>query len=968
MSDTTPAAETAAPYRYTAELAARIERHWQDHWDEHGTFAAPNPSGELDGQPELAARPKKFIMDMFPYPSGVGLHVGHPLGYIATDVFARHQRMTGHNVLHTLGFDAFGLPAEQYAVQTGTHPRVSTEANMANMRAQLRRLGLGHDRRRSFATIDPEYYRWTQWIFLQIYNSWYDPDADRARPIDTLIAQFEDGSRQVPGGRPWAELSGPERADVLSGYRLAYAAKSPVNWCPGLGTVLSNEEVTADGRSERGNFPVFKANLRQWMMRITAYADRLADDLDAVDWPEAIKLQQRNWIGRSEGARVDFAVRTASGDDRAITVFTTRPDTLFGATYMVLAPEHDLVEPLVPAAWPAGTRDAWTGGHATPADAVAAYRKQAAAKSDVERQAEAKDKTGVFTGAYAVNPVSGERVPVFIADYVLMGYGTGAIMAVPAHDSRDFAFARAFDLPLRCVVEPGDGRGTDPAAWDDAFVSYDGKIVNSRTGDGAADPISLDGLGVVDAKAAITAWLTEHGIGEGTVNYRLRDWLFSRQRYWGEPFPIVYDEEGTAHAVPDSMLPVELPEVDDYSPRTFDPDDADTSPEPPLARNEEWVTVELDLGDGNGPRTYRRETNTMPNWAGSCWYELRYLDPHNTERLVSAEAESYWMGPREGQPAGGVDLYVGGAEHAVLHLLYARFWHKVLYDLGYISSFEPFHKLYNQGMIQAFVYRDARGIAVPAAEVEEVDGAYFHHGEPVSRLLGKMGKSLKNAVTPDEICAEYGADTLRLYEMAMGPLDVSRPWDTRAVVGQYRLLQRMWRNVVDEATGEVTVLDAEPDEATLRALHKAIDGVSTDMANLRFNTAIAKITELNNTLTRTSGATGGVPRSVAEALVLLIAPLAPHFAEELWAKLGHGGSLAHEPFPVADPALVQDEAVTCVVQVKGKVKARLEVPPAITDAELEKLALAAPAVVEAVGGAAVRKVIVRAPKLVNIVV
>ncbi|BBA97374.1 putative leucyl-tRNA synthetase [Actinacidiphila reveromycinica] len=978
MSDTTPAAETAAPYRYTAELAGRIERHWQDHWDEHGTFAAPNPSGELDEQPELAARPKKFVMDMFPYPSGVGLHVGHPLGYIATDVFARHQRMTGHNVLHTLGFDAFGLPAEQYAVQTGTHPRVSTEANMANMKAQLRRLGLGHDRRRSFATIDPEYYRWTQWIFLQIYNSWYDPDADRARPIDTLVAQFEDGSRQVPGGAAWSRLSGPERADVLSGYRLAYVAQSPVNWCPGLGTVLSNEEVTADGRSERGNFPVFKANLRQWMMRITAYADRLADDLDAVDWPEAIKLQQRNWIGRSEGARVDFPVRADGGTkdagDRAITVFTTRPDTLFGATYMVLAPEHELVEAIVPAAWPEGTRDAWTGGHATPADAVAAYRKQAAAKSDVERQAEAKDKTGVFTGAYAVNPVSGEPVPVFIADYVLMGYGTGAIMAVPAHDSRDFAFARAFELPMRCVVEPGDGRGTDPAAWDDAFVSYDGKIVNSRTGDApagsaaAADPISLDGLGVIEAKAAITTWLTARGIGEGTVNYRLRDWLFSRQRYWGEPFPIVYDEEGTAHAVPDAMLPVELPEVDDYSPRTFDPDDADTSPEPPLARNEAWVTVELDLGDGNGLRTYRRETNTMPNWAGSCWYELRYLDPRNTDKLVSAEAESYWMGPREGQPAGGVDLYVGGAEHAVLHLLYARFWHKVLYDLGHISSFEPFHKLYNQGMIQAFVYRDARGIAVPAAEVEEVDGAYFHEGAPVSRLLGKMGKSLKNAVTPDEICAEYGADTLRLYEMAMGPLDVSRPWDTRAVVGQYRLLQRMWRNVVDEATGEVTVAETAPDEATLRALHKAIDGVSTDMANLRFNTAIAKITELNNTLTRTSGASGGVPRAVAESLVLLIAPLAPHFAEELWARLGHPGSLAHEPFPVADPALVQDEAVTCVVQVKGKVKARLEVPPGITDADLEALALAAPAVVEAVGGAPVRKVIVRAPKLVNVVV
>ncbi|WNI15456.1 leucine--tRNA ligase [Actinacidiphila sp. ITFR-21] len=966
MSDTTPAAETAAPHRYTAALAAEIEARWQDEWDARGTFAAPNPGGELDGDPELAARPKKYVMDMFPYPSGAGLHVGHPLGYIATDVFARFQRMTGHNVLHTLGFDAFGLPAEQYAVQTGTHPRVSTEANIATMRTQLRRLGLGHDRRRSLATIDPEFYRWTQWIFLQIYNSWYDPEAGRARPIDELVRQFRNGERPTPAvtspsgdiaaGRPWDELTGPEQADVLSGYRLAYIAQSPVNWCPGLGTVLANEEVTADGRSERGNFPVFKANLRQWMMRITAYADRLLSDLDALDWPEAIKLQQRNWIGRSEGARVDFAV---AGADHPITVFTTRPDTLFGATYTVLAPEHELVDAIVPAAWPEGTHQVWTGGHTTPADAVAAYRKQAAAKSDVERQAEAKDKTGVFTGAFAVNPVSGEPVPVFIADYVLMGYGTGAIMAVPAHDSRDFAFARAFELPMRCVVEPTDGRGTDTAAWDDAFVSYDAKVVGSATGE-----LDLNGLGVAEAKAAVTDWLTARGIGEGTVNYRLRDWLFSRQRYWGEPFPIVYDEEGTAHALPDSMLPVELPEVDDYSPRTFDPDDADTSPETPLSRNQEWVTAELDLGDG--PRTYRRETNTMPNWAGSCWYQLRYLDPHNDERLVSAEAEAYWMGPREGQPAGGVDLYVGGAEHAVLHLLYARFWHKVLYDLGHISSYEPFHKLYNQGMIQAFVYRDARQIAVPAAEVEERDGAFFHQGEQVSRLLGKMGKSLKNAVTPDEICAEYGADTLRLYEMAMGPLDVSRPWDTRAVVGQYRLLQRLWRNVVDETTGRVTVVDTEPDEQTLRALHKAIDGVGADMAALRFNTAIAKITELNNHLTRT--AAGAVPRAVAEPLVLLIAPLAPHIAEELWTRLGHAGSLAHTDYPVADPALVQDAKVTCVVQVKGKVKARLEVAPTVSDAELEALALADPAVVAAVDGAPVRKVIVRAPKLVNIVV
>ncbi|OEV02723.1 leucine--tRNA ligase [Streptomyces oceani] len=974
MSETTTAAEAAAPHRYTAAMAADIETRWQDFWEKQGTYEAPNPgAGELGGDPDMVAKPKKFFMDMFPYPSGSGLHVGHPLGYIATDVAARYQRMTGHNVLHTLGFDAFGLPAEQYAVQTGTHPRESTEANIVNMRSQLRRLGLGHDQRRSVATTDPEFYRWTQWIFLQIFDSWYDAEADRARPVAELVAEFESGRRPTPEGHAsWAELTEVQRAELLGEYRLAYASDAPVNWCPGLGTVLANEEVTAEGRSERGNFPVFKAKLRQWNMRITAYADRLVNDLEGLDWPESIKLAQRNWIGRSEGAHVDFPVPRQSarpvesaGDagggpagEATISVFTTRQDTLFGATYVVLAPEHELVADIVPDAWPEGTHQTWTGGHGSPRDAVAAYQAQAAAKSDVERQAEVKDKTGVFTGAYATNPVSGEQVPVFVADYVLMGYGTGAIMAVPAHDHRDFAFARAFELPMRCVVEPADGRGNDPADWDDAFVSYDARVVNS-----AGPRITIDGLGVTEAKAKVTEWLEAQGIGAGVVNYRLRDWLFSRQRYWGEPFPIVYDEQGVAHGLPESMLPLELPEVDDYSPRTFDPDDAATTPETPLSRNHDWVHVTLDLGRGDGPRAYRRETNTMPNWAGSCWYELRYLDPRNDEAPVDPTVERYWMGPREGIPHGGVDLYVGGQEHAVLHLLYARFWSKVLFDLGHTSSSEPFHKLYNQGMIQAFVYRDRRGIVVPAAEVEERDGQYFHRGEQVSRQLGKMGKSLKNAVTPDEIFADYGADTLRLYEMAMGPLDVSRPWDPRAVVGQHRLLQRLWRNVVDEATGEVRVADTEPDEDTLRALHKAIDGVRQDLSGLRFNTAVAKVTELNNHLTKQSV----VPRGVVEQLVLLIAPLAPHIAEELWHRLGHETSLVYADFPVADPAYVVDESVTCVVQIKGKLKARLEVSPSITDADLEALALASPAVASAMEGMSVRKVIVRAPKLVNIV-
>ncbi|WP_079170589.1 leucine--tRNA ligase [Mangrovactinospora gilvigrisea] len=970
-SDTATAEAVDAPHRYTSALAADIERRWQQRWAEDGTFEAANPVGALAGSTPADGRPKRFIMDMFPYPSGTGLHVGHPLGYIATDVYARYSRASGHNVLYTLGFDAFGLPAEQYAVQTGTHPRITTEANIASIRTQLGRLGLSHDPRRSVETIDPAFYRWTQWIFLQIFNSWYDPDADAARPIDELVGRFERGEKDTPEGvGPWAELSAVERAEVLSGYRLAYADDAPVNWAPGLGTVLSNEEVTADGRSERGNFPVFRANLRQWKMRITSYAQRLLSDLDRLDWPEAIKIQQRNWIGRSEGARVEFPVEGPDGEagEHTVTVFTTRQDTLFGATYMVLAPEHPLVDAIVPAQWPEHAASAWIGDAATPREAVDAYRRATQTKSDMERQAaDAKEKTGVFTGAYAVNPADGRRVPVFIADYVLMGYGTGAIMAVPAHDSRDFAFARKYGLPMQVVVEPPaeSGLGTDPADWEQAFDSYDATIVNSD--DSSEGGVSLNGLTVTEAKRRMAEWLESTGRGAATVNYRLRDWLFSRQRYWGEPFPIVYDEDGVAHALPDSMLPVELPEIDDYSPRTFDPDDRDSVPETPLSRNEEWVEVTLDLGDG--PKRYRRETNTMPNWAGSCWYELRYVDPDNEKALVDPENERYWMGPSDGTDArtgdpGGVDLYVGGSEHAVLHLLYARFWHKVLFDLGHISSDEPFRKLFNQGMIQGFVYRDERGFPVPAAEVEEIDDAYYYQGEKVSRELGKIGKSLKNVVPPELVYDEYGADTLRLYEMAMGPLEVSRPWDTRAVVGSFRFLQRLWRNIVDESTGAVTVVDEPADEVTLRVLHKAIDGVRRDFEGLRFNTAVAKAIEVNNHLTK---AARPVPREVAEQLVQLVAPLAPHVAEELWTRLGHTTSLAYEGFPVADPALVADETVTCVVQVKGKVRDRLEVSPSISEDELRDLALASEGVQRALDGAGVRKVIVRAPKLVNIV-
>ena len=956
------------PFRYTPALARRIEERWQDAWDERGTFYAANPSGALtdgDGRSADALGSPFFIMDMFPYPSGAGLHVGHPLGYIATDVVGRFRMMCGDNVLHALAFDAFGLPAEQFAVQTGQHPRVTTEANIAIMQRQLRRLGLAHDPRRSFSTIDADYVRWTQWIFLQIFEAWYDEDAvrpdggtGRARPVSELVEEYAAGTRPlptdvegVPAGATWADLDEATRRRVVDSRRLAYLSQTPVNWAPGLGTVLANEEVTSDGRSERGNMPVFQRNLRQWNMRITAYADRLTDDLELIDWPEKVKAMQRHWIGRSTGARVRFAVQ--GGDE--VEVFTTRPDTLFGATFLVVSPEHPLLDE-VPQAWPDGTSTAWTGGHASPAEAVADYRRQAAAKTAVERQQDAGRKTGVFTGHLAANPVNGELLPVFTADYVLMGYGTGAIMAVPGGDERDFQFAEAFELPVVYTVDAPEG--TPPGAR-----TGDGAVINSSN-----DEISLDGLEVDEAKERIVEWLAAKGLGEGTVTYRLRDWLFSRQRYWGEPFPIVYDEHDTPIALPDSALPVELPEVPDFSPRTYEPDDADSEPEPPLGRNTDWLYVELDLGDG--PRRYRRDANTMPNWAGSCWYYLRYLDPRSDDVLVDPALEEYWMGPGHGaQPAGstgGVDLYVGGVEHAVLHLLYARFWHKVLHDLGHVRSSEPFHKLFNQGYIQAYAYTDERGVYVPAAEVVEDEASptgFTWEGRPVNREYGKIGKSLKNAVSPDEMYEAYGADTLRVYEMSMGPLDLSRPWETRAVVGAQRFLQRLWRNVVDEETGEVVVSDDEPSAETLRVLHRTVAGVRDDMEGMRINTAVAKLIVLNNHLTTLERS----PRSVVEALVVMTAPIAPHITEELWSRLGHDESVVHATFPQADPQYLVDDTVTCVFQVQGKVRGRAEVATSVGDDELRELALADAGVQRALAGRDVRTVVVRAPKLVNVV-
>jgi leucyl-tRNA synthetase len=928
------------PFRYTAAMAGEIEPRWQAYWADHGTFFAPNPTGELaDPAHPRAGAPKLHVQDMFPYPSGAGLHVGHPLGYIGTDSYTRYKRMAGYNVLHPMGFDAFGLPAEQYAVQTGTHPRTTTEANVERYREQLRRLGLAYDNRRTFATTDPKYYRWTQWIFLQIFNSWFDPELRKARPIDELVAQFENGERG-----PWAELSAVERREIIDGYRLAYVSEAPVNWCPGLGTVLANEEVTPDGRSERGNYPVFQRSLKQWKMRITAYGDRLVEDLDVLDWPEPVKLMQRNWIGRSRGAHVDFPVdgfRPAG--DPVISVFTTRPDTLFGATYMVLSPEHTLVETIVPDVWPVGTKPVWTGGHASPAEAVSAYRAAAGAKTDQERTADGKVKTGVFTGAYATNPVNGARIPVFIADYVLAGYGTGAIMAVPGQDERDWAFAEVFDLPIIRTVEAPDG-------FDRAFTG-DGPATNSDW---------LNGMGVVDAKASMISWLEQHGHGRGATTFRLRDWLFSRQRYWGEPFPIVYDETGLPIALPDSMLPVELPDVDDFSPRTFDPDDANSEPETPLSRKKDWVSVELDLGDG--PRHYTRETNTMPNWAGSCWYELRYLDPHNEKVLVDRENEAYWMGPQREGDCGGVDLYVGGVEHAVLHLLYARFWHKVLYDLGHVSSFEPFRKLFNQGYVQAYAYRDERGTLVPAEDVVERDGSWFYGETPVIREYGKMGKSLKNVVTPDDMSDQYGADTFRVYEMAMGPLDVSRPWETRAVIGSQRFLQRVWRLVVDEETGTVRVTDEPLPPPVRKLLHHIIDNVRADLDELRFNTAIAKLIELTNALTPLPT----VSREAIEPLVLMMSPFAPHLAEELWRKLGHDGTLAYVAFPEADPAQLVAESITYPIQVNGKVRGRVAVAPDTTEDAVRAAALAE--IADALAGREPKKVIVVPGRLVSVVI
>jgi len=846
-----------------------IEPKWQEVWAERRTFRTPSDPEEL------RSKPKYYVLDMFPYPSGAGLHVGHPEGYTATDVMARMKRAQGFNVLHPMGWDAFGLPAERAAVREGLHPAAITERNVNTFRKQIQRLGFSYDWEREVNTSKIDYYRWTQWIFLKLYEK-----------------------------------------------GLAYQASVPVNWCPALGTVLANEEVKDGAYVETGD-PVERRLMRQWMLKITEYAERLLDDLELVDWPESVKEMQRNWIGKSRGADVVFAI---DGTDRNFTVFTTRPDTLFGATYCVFAPEHPLVAEITTEAQRA---------------AVEAYVAEAAQKTDLDRTDLAKGKSGVFTGAFAVNPVNDERIPIWVADYVLMGYGTGAIMAVPGHDDRDHEFAREYDLPIIEVVS-GSEKSIEEAAYTD---NQDGILVNSSGKDG----FSINGLKVPEAIARITAWLEERGLGEGRVQYRLRDWLFSRQRYWGEPFPIVHTDDGEVVPLPEDWLPVELPVIDEYKPT----DDG----RPPLARaGDDWLRVELPDG-----RMATRETNTMPQWAGSCWYYLRYLDPHDEAEAWSKEAEDYWM---------PVDLYVGGVEHAVLHLLYARFWHKVLYDCGYVHTKEPFQKLFNQGMILAYSYRDAGGKYYHPSDAEERGASFVVKGTDTAleAQIEKMSKSKLNVVNPDDVIEAYGADAMRLYELFMGPLEVQKPWQMKDVEGVNRFLHRVWRLVVDANTGELNprLTDAAaPTEPELqRTLHKTIKKVTSDTEALQMNTAIAQMMIFVNDAT--SAAT--LPREIVEAFLRLLAPYAPHLCEEVWQRIGHDELIAHAEWPQWDAELARDELVTIVVQVNGKKKDELQVEHGTTDDDLERLALASEKALKYMDGKPAKKVIVVPGRLVNIVV
>jgi leucyl-tRNA synthetase len=977
------------PFRYTGALAGQIETRWQAHWDERGTFITPNP-----GEPGFdGSKPKFYCMDMFPYPSGAGLHVGHPEGYTATDIVCRYKRMKGYRVLHPMGWDAFGLPAEQYAIQTGVHPALTTRRAIDTFRRQLKRFGFSYDWSREIATIDPDYYKWTQWIWLRAYNAWYDAESRRARPISDLIAQLEGGDARVSmfgeivhigeranllgaggmafepvGTQRWHELSAKDQRRFIDEQRLAYLAEVTVNWCPKLGTVLANEEVI-DGKSERGGFPVYRRPLRQWMFRITAYADRLLADLETLDWPESTRKLQTDWIGRSEGAEIDFPLvidgAQAAGMIDELTVFTTRPDTVFGATYMVVAPEHPLVEQVLAVPPPA------EGG--ADVAGIRRYVEAARNRADVERMAEAKQKTGVFLGVYVTNPATRAKIPVWTADYVLTGYGTGAIMAVPGQDQRDWDFAKAFGLPIIRTVRPPEG-------FEGETFTGDGPAMNSGF---------LDGLHVAEAKKKIVDWLEKEGLGRRRVNYKLRDWLFSRQRYWGEPFPIVYDADGNHYPVAESALPVTLPALEDYTPPESD------DPVPLLSKATGWVdTTAGEAGVSPEllpPETpVRRETNTMPGWAGSCWYYLRYCDPKNAERFCSRDAERAWMlGKRSaGRDAdqhaqfvpgvhhlGGVDLYIGGSEHAVLHLLYARFWHKILFDLGEVSTPEPFGKLFHQGMITSYAYQRGDKTLVPTDQVEEIEEGVFREKATrtaVTQVVAKMSKALKNVVNPDDVIGDVGADTFRLYEMYMGPLEATKPWSTRDMVGMFRFLQRAWRLAVDEQTGEPR-LAREPSLAVERQLHKTVAKVEHDIERLALNTAIAALIEFVNTATKEAEARGthggGVlTKDQLERLALVLAPFAPHMAEELWSRLGHDQTLAYHAWPVVDAALAKDDTVEIPVQVNGKLRHKITVPAGADARLMEGAAMADERVKAAIKGKTVRKVIVVPGRLVNIVV
>jgi len=937
-------AEDTPKFRYDANLASQLEARWQERWDALQAFRQPNP-GDPDFDP---ARPKFYCLDMFPYPSGSGLHVGHPEGYTATDILSRYKRMRGYNVLHPMGWDAFGLPAEQYALQTNIHPAITTKQAMDTFRRQLKRFGFSYDWSREISTIDPAYYKHTQWIFLQIYGAFFDPALERARPIAELLSEWKSGKRAVIYNPDAAEISAADKARsfaawdsidkdtqrrIINSYRLAYLAEQTVNWCPKLGTVLANEEVI-DGRSERGGFPVFRKPLEQWCMRFTTYSKRLLDGLAQLDWPAATIAKQNTWIGYSVGAELEFGLSTpdAPAERPALRVFTTRPDTLFGATYLVLAPEHPLVEVALR-----------TPSAAAQSDALRAYVESAKNRSDLERQ-QNKEKTGVFSGLTALNPATSAPIPIWVSDYVLMGYGTGAIMAVPAHDERDHEFAERFELPIRTVVVPADGSEIK------GCFSGEGKNVESSNAE-----VSLNGLDTALAKKTIIAWIEKRGIGKAKSNTRLRDWLFSRQRYWGEPFPIVYDRDRNHYALGESRLPLVLPELADFKPEESE------DPRPLLAKARDWVqTTAGEAGVTELPpdTPMTRETNTMPNWAGSCWYYLRFADPRYPAAPISPDADRYWLHD-------GVDLYVGGSEHAVLHLLYARFWHQLLHDLGHVVSPEPFRKLFHQGLILSFAYQRADKSLVAVDKVEERGEGNFIEtatGEKVTQIVAKMSKSLRNITSPDDVFAAYGADTFRLYEMYMGPLDASKPWNTRDISGLMRFLQRAWRVLVNEVSGEVTLVAAASNEVE-KQLHRTIAKVQADIERLAFNTAIAAMIGFVNTAT----AEGGMTKDQASRFVRVLAPFAPHMAEELWHKLGETSLVSLASWPSYDEAQLQDDQIEVPVQISGKVRHRLHIPASADAKAMEAIALDDAKVKELIAGKTVRKIIVVPGKLINIV-